>query len=175
MGSKFSMLHTVIQLSSLSLITSYSISFQPTNERSKSTCDIGLASKPFWTIDSNCSQLSAIPPPLPPNVYAGRTTKGNPKSIPYWRASSKDPTVVLGGSGSSISCRNCLKKSRSSDLRIVSRGVPKSLTLYLSKIPASDRATARFKPVCPPKVGNSPSGRSRLMTRSRTSTVNGSI
>ena len=175
MGSKFSMLHTVMQLSSLSLITSYSISFQPTSERSKSTCVIGLASKPLSTIDSNCSQLSAIPPPLPPNVYAGRTTRGNPISRPYWRASFKDPTVVFGGSGSSISCRNCLKKSLSSDLRIVSRGVPKSLPLYFSKIPASDKDTAKFKPVCPPKVGNNPSGRSRFMTRSRTSTVNGSI
>ena len=175
MGSKFSILHTVMQLSSLSLITSYSSSFHPTNERSNRTWEIGLANKPLSTMASNSSQSSAIPPPLPPRVYAGRTTNGRPISLPNCRASSIEATVILGGSGSPISCRNCLKKSLSSDLRIVSRGVPKSLTLYFSSTPASDKATAKFKPVWPPNVGSNPSGRSRSITLSITFTVKGSI
>ncbi len=37
MGSRFSMLQTVMQLSAPSRITSYSISFQPRRQRSRST------------------------------------------------------------------------------------------------------------------------------------------
>ena len=67
-GSRFSMLHTVMQLSALSRITSYSISFQPARDPSKSTWDMGLAASPARTVASNCSQFVAIPPPLPPRV-----------------------------------------------------------------------------------------------------------
>src|SRR5215472_1296364 len=42
-GSRFSMLQTVMQVSTASRITSYSSSFQPQSERSTSTCPIGEA------------------------------------------------------------------------------------------------------------------------------------
>ena len=51
-GSKFSMLQMVMQLSAPSRITSYSISFQPSSERSTSTWRIGLAASPPATIAS---------------------------------------------------------------------------------------------------------------------------
>ena len=49
-GSRFSMLHTVMQVPAASRITSYSISRQPTSERSSSTWPIGDAASPALTI-----------------------------------------------------------------------------------------------------------------------------
>ena len=46
-GSKFSMLQIVMQVSLLSRITSYSISFQPCSDRSSNTWRIGLALRPL--------------------------------------------------------------------------------------------------------------------------------
>src|SRR5215211_4428131 len=62
-GSKFSMLQTMMQVSAESRITSYSISFQPTSDRSSSTWWIGLASSPLAQIASNSSSVAAMPPP----------------------------------------------------------------------------------------------------------------
>ena len=72
-GSKFSMLQMVMQVSAPSRITSYSISFQPSSERSTSTWWIGLASRPRWH-DRRAARprCSAMPPPVPPSVKAGR-------------------------------------------------------------------------------------------------------
>ena len=53
--------------------------------------------------------------------------------------------------------------------------VPRSSTLYLAKIPDSANLTARFKPACPPRVANKPSGRSLDKISSKNSTVKGSI
>ena len=79
-GSKFSMLQIVIQVSAASRITSYSISFQPSNERSTRTCPTGLASMPDWVTTRSCSQVNAVPPPVPPRVNAGRMMSGSPIS-----------------------------------------------------------------------------------------------
>ena len=73
-GSMFSMLQMVMQLSAPSRITSYSISFQPRRERSSSTWRMGEAARPPRTMCSSSSKVWAIPPPVPPSVYAGRTT-----------------------------------------------------------------------------------------------------
>ena len=70
------MLHTMIQLSALSRITSYSISFQPATERSAKIWWIGESFKPRRVISYISSSLCAIPPPVPPNVYAGRMMIG---------------------------------------------------------------------------------------------------
>ena len=165
MGSRFSMLQTVIQLSAPSRITSYSISFQPTRERSSRTWDMGLLANPLPTMASNSSQVLAMPPPLPPRVYAGRTTKGRPSSFPRSLASSLEEAMAFWGSGSPISPRNLRNRSRSSHLRMVSKDVPSRRMSYLSRTPASARATARFRPVWPPSVARIPSGCSRLMIR----------
>ena len=67
-GSMFSMLQTVMQLSAPSRITSYSISFQPSSDRSKSTWWIGEAARPPRDTCSSSSNVCAIPPPVPPSV-----------------------------------------------------------------------------------------------------------
>ena len=48
-GSTFSIEHTAMHVSSASRITSYSISPQPTRQRSTITCPIGLARRPVRT------------------------------------------------------------------------------------------------------------------------------
>ena len=83
--------------------------------------------------------------------------------------------MSLGRVGSPISTRRSRKSSLSSALRMVSSGVPRSRTLYLSSTPASARATARLRPVWPPRVGSMPWGLSRSMIREMTSTVRGSM
>ena len=86
-----------------------------------------------------------------------------------------ESTVTFGGSGSLISCNNCRKSSLSSAFCIASICVPSSRTLYFSRIPDSESSTAKFKPVCPPRVANKPSGRSMSIIFSKNSFVNGSI
>ncbi|CKG29769.1 Uncharacterised protein [Streptococcus pneumoniae] len=70
------MLHTTIALSFESRITSYSISLQPAILFSNKHCVTGLCFKPLVTISINSSSLWQIPPPVPPNVNAGRTITG---------------------------------------------------------------------------------------------------
>ncbi len=48
-GSTFSMEHTAMHVSSWSRMTSYSISCQPTRQRSTMTCLMGLARRPDLT------------------------------------------------------------------------------------------------------------------------------
>jgi hypothetical protein len=67
-GSKFSMLQTVMQLSAPSRITSYSTSFHPIRERSSRICPMGEAARPAPTRSSRSSQERLTPPPVPPRV-----------------------------------------------------------------------------------------------------------
>src|SRR5690554_6817163 len=78
-GSKFSIEHTIIQLSYLSRTTSISYSFQPINDSSINNCLVGERSKPRSQISRNSSLLYAIPPPEPPMVNDGRIITGKPK------------------------------------------------------------------------------------------------
>ena len=68
-----------------------------------------------------------------------------------------------------------LKPWRSSALRMDSALVPKSRTPYLSRVPSSARAMARFNPVCPPRVGSTASGRSISMIWVTEAVFKGSI
>ena len=77
-GSTFSISHIIMQLSAPSLITSYSISFQPATDFSRSICPIALLSIPLKHSSSSSSIVSAIPPPVPPRVYAGLIMTGSP-------------------------------------------------------------------------------------------------
>ena len=174
-GSIFSILHTVMQLSLPSRIISYSISFQPTKLFSISTWCTGLTARPLAATALNVSIVEACPPPVPPSVKAGRTTTGRPIVSAAAKASFISVAIMLSGTGSPISSSIFLNRSRSSALRMVSIGVPSERTLYLSRTPASARSTAILSPVCPPSVGSKPSGRSFAMIRSMTSTVSGSI
>ena len=174
-GSMFSMLQMVMQLSAPSRITSYSISFQPMSERSSRTWLMGLAASPLATMVLNSSIVVQMPPPVPPSVYAGRTTSGRGRVFSASYASSMDSTIALGSTGSPMSDRSWRNSSRSSALRMVCKGVPSSRTSYSSSTPSSASSTARLRPVCPPSVGRMPSGRSAAIMRVSTSTVSGSI
>ena len=79
-GSKFSMLQMMTQLSALSRMTSSSYSFHPTMEVSIKISRIGLASSPSLTILRNSSIVFAMPVPRPPKMYAGRMMTGRPIS-----------------------------------------------------------------------------------------------
>ncbi len=168
------MLHTVIALSAASRSTSYSISFQPATERSTRVWLIGLARRLRSSSTANSSRVSAIPPPVPPSVYAGRLMTGNPTRSAKARPSCTVCTVRLSMTGSPMRSSNSLNACRSSAMRMLSSGVPSRATPHFCSTPALASSIARFRPVCPPSVGSRPSGRSRSMMRSSTSTVKGS-
>ncbi len=67
-GSRFSMLQTVMQVSAPSRMTSYSISFHPATDRSTRTWWIRLRARPRAAISSRDRGSGAIPPPVPPRV-----------------------------------------------------------------------------------------------------------
>ena len=56
-GSRFSIEHTMMQLSAVSRTTSISNSFQPSTDSSTSTSLVGDSSRPRLTISSNSSRL----------------------------------------------------------------------------------------------------------------------
>ena len=84
-------------------------------------------------------------------------------------------TVVERGISIPNSVMVCLNCSRSSPRRMASDEIPSMVTPYRSKIPVCSSSSDRFSPVCPPKFGNSASGRERAMIRSNESTVSGSM
>ena len=128
MASRFSMLQMVMQVSAPSRITSYSISRQPTSERSIRTWWIGLAASPLRTTSASSSIVVAKPPPVPPSVYAGRTTSGIPSPRATSMPSASSFTTALSGVGSPMRFSRSRNSSRSSAVRIVSIGVPSERT-----------------------------------------------
>ena len=179
-GSTFSIEQTAIQVSSASRITSYSISCQPTRQRSIITWRIGLARKPLCTRSQYSSSVATMPPPVPPRVKAGRMMAGRPicasaSFAACMRSSSLAPcTMALGAVGWPMRSHISRKSSRSSAILIAESGVPRRRIGCRLKTPASSSATAMLSAVCPPSPASSPSGFSRSMMRSITSTVSGS-
>src|SRR6266705_1434201 len=119
-GSRFSMLQTVMHVSAASRITSYSISFQPHSERSMRTWWIGDASRPRWATAMRSASVVTNPPPVPPSVYAGRITTGRPILFTNAVTSSSDSQTIDVGTGSPMLASMSLKACRSSALRMVS-------------------------------------------------------
>ena len=179
-GSTFSIEHTAMHVSSASRMTSYSISCQPTRQRSIMTCLIGLARRPARTRSQYASSVSTMPPPVPPSVNAGRMIAGRPmassaSAAEAWRASSSAPSTMNDGAyGCPIRSSRSRNASRSSAIRIASSGVPRRRTLWRSRTPASASAIARLSAVWPPRPASRPSGFSRAMTASIAGTVSGS-
>ena len=68
-----------------------------------------------------------------------------------------------------------LKRSRFSALSMASGVAPIISTPYFARMPCSCSFMAVLSAVCPPRVGNSASGRSRSMTRATISQVIGSM
>ena len=90
MGSMFSMKHTVIILPLASRTTSSSSSSQPSTLSSTRTSCTGEAARPRATTVRSSSMLYTSPPPVPPMVYAGRSTQGYPSSSAMATASSTE-------------------------------------------------------------------------------------
>ena len=175
-GSKFSIEQMMTQLSAVSRMTSSSYSFQPAILFSIKISLIGLASRPFEANCANSSAVFAIPVPRPPKMYAGRMIAGRPMVLMTSRASSMLWAMPLSGTFKPISIMAFLNFSRSSAVEIdsalapISSGVPGTPTR-----PRSNKAIAKFRPVCPPSVGRTASGFSRSMIFATTSQVNGSM
>src|SRR5207245_3156313 len=74
MGSRFSMLQTMVQLSSWSRMTSYSTSFHLSRYSSTRTCRILLHARPRCAISLSFASSKATPLPCPPRVYATLST-----------------------------------------------------------------------------------------------------
>ncbi|MEZ5216826.1 MAG: hypothetical protein R2715_09635 [Ilumatobacteraceae bacterium] len=100
---------------------------------------------------------------------------GRPISSQTARASSIEWAMPEAGTLSPISIIARLNRSRSSAVAMASAlapiisGVPGT-----PMMPRSNRAMARLRPVWPPRVGSTASGRSRSMILVRTSGVSGS-
>mmetsp|Transcript_15667 Transcript_15667/g.37383 ORF Transcript_15667/g.37383 Transcript_15667/m.37383 type:complete len:204 (+) Transcript_15667:1277-1888(+) len=163
-GSKFSMLHTVMQLSLLSRTTSYSTSFQPFSDLSINTWS--ECANASWTSLSSAFSSAAKPDPRPPSAKAARTSTGYPSRF----AATTDSSIELAAKDSAhlspIFLSSCAKTSLSSVLMIAAMGVPRTLQPYFLKTPFLSSCTAQLRAVCPPKVQRMPSGRSFLMTSS---------
>ena len=113
--------------------------------------------------------------PVPPSVKLGRTTQGRPTRFSTSRASSMVRTVSPRQHSRPIRSIAALNWSRSSALAITSALAPIISTPYFSSTPCRSRSIARFRPVCPPSVGSSASGRSRSITLATISQVSGSM
>ena len=159
-GSKFSIAHTMMQLSLQSLITSISNSFQPISDSSINNSSVGDRSNPLRHIIPNSSRLYAMPPPEPPIVNDGLIIHGNPNLSAIWFASSKLCATPELGVVRPIFRIAISNLSRSSALSIALAFAPIISTLYLIKIPCFDKSNAQFRAVCPPIVGRRASGRS---------------
>ena len=148
MGSKFSMLQIMTQLSALSRITSSSYSFHPTMDVSMRISRIGLASRPSCATFVNSSNVLAIPVPRPPRMYAGRIMTGSPISSKTLCASSMLCAIPLRGTSSPISIMACLNLSLSSAVAMASAFAPMSSGVPGTPTrPCSYSAIARFNPV----------------------------
>ena len=171
-----------MQLSALSLTTSISYSFQPSNDSSISNSLVGDASKPRLQMISNSSALYAIPPPVPPRVKLGRITTGKPSVFCAAQASSKVCAIPDLAEPKPILVIASLNFSLSSALSIAcgvapinSIGFPVLAPVYLSKTPWCQRSRAQLSAVCPPIVGKIASGFSLAMIFSTVFQVIGSM
>ena len=155
-GSRFSMLQMVMTLPAPSRMTSYSISFHPAMQRSTSTWPTRLhVACRWWRSACSCS------------VVIGDAAAGAAEGIGWAdddRASQsafgEGRGILHGGrpprdsmQGWPIFSMASLKPCRSSARRMDSAEVPSSATPYCASVPSSASAMARFRPVCPPRVG----------------------
>mmetsp|Transcript_32051 Transcript_32051/g.83914 ORF Transcript_32051/g.83914 Transcript_32051/m.83914 type:complete len:232 (+) Transcript_32051:3064-3759(+) len=171
-GSKFSMLHTVMQLLAISRTTSYSTSFQPLRDFSTSTC--GLDAKASRQCASNLSLSSMRAEPRPPSAKAQRTMHGKPIFFDASIASSSVSHANEGAMRSPISLSLSEKMPRSSVASMDATDVPSTRTPYFSRMPRFSSSTPQLRPVWPPIERMMPSGFSRAMISSTYSGVTGS-
>ena len=162
MGSKFSMEQTTTQLSTRSRITSSSNSFHPAMDRSIRIWCTGLAARPSAATRANSARVVGRPRARPTQDETGPDHEGEADPLAQRHGLVEvrgEPrrgdveadllhgglelvAVLGGGDGLARWRRSARRRSR--------RGRR-----------ARSRPKARFRPVCPPMVGNSASGRSR--------------
>ena len=167
-GSTFSMEQTMMTLSLASRRSSSSYSFQPNRHSSIRTWWTGLISRPRVTLRSNASALQTMPPPVPPSVYEGRMTIGMPpSSCVISLASRRLLAVRLAAWSRPTSSIRSRKSCRSSVRSTASMLTPMTSQPASSQKPSSCSVCARLRPVCPPIVGSTASGRSARTMRLR--------
>ena len=176
MGSKFSMEQTMTALPALSRMTSISNSFQPIKDSSIRISLLREASRPSLAISRSSFSLCAMPPPVPPKVKAGLMMRGQvPIFLATALASSRSWAQSLFGMSRPSSAMACLKRSRSSARSIALSSAPIISTLYFLRTPDLASSMARFRAVCPPKVGKRASGLSLAIIFSTYSGSRGSM
>ena len=163
-GSKFSMLQTVMQLSNLSRTTSYSISFHPSRYSSIRICLVLASAR--REISVSCFLFLATPESCPPSEKPPRTITGKPIFFAAPSASFSLFTAILFGYLAPISSKVLTKRCLSSVFSIAAVGVPKTLTLYFAKVPVLTSSKPQFRAVCPPKERIIPWGFSVFITSS---------
>ena len=134
-GSRFSIEHTMMQLSALSRTTSISNSFQPIRDSSISSSRVGERSSPRVQIATNSSMFQAMPPPVPPSVKLGRTTTGKPIDFCATSASSIVCAMPERAEASPMLVMASLNLSRSSAFSIAAGEAPISSTPCLCSTP----------------------------------------
>ena len=176
-GSKFSIEQMMTTLSSTSRITSISYSFQPMIDSSISTSVTGDESSPRRTSSSNSLAV----------VGDGRAAAAHREAGPHdarqadLLAAPRGPRPALCTVSPrqtsrpifSIACFELLAVSRPCRSRRRWRRSSRRRTSPARR--ARARSIARFRPVCPPSVGSSASGRSASMTLATISQVSGSM
>ena len=131
------MVQTMVALSAVSLITSYSYSCHPRILSSIRTWPILLFLRPSVAISTNSPVFQAVPPPNPPRVNAGRIRIGQlPISSAAARTSSIELQAIASEIGKSIPRQTWLNKSLSSALSIASKSEPINSTPSSSNTPA---------------------------------------
>ncbi len=139
------MLQTVMQLSTLSLTTSYSTSFHPFIDFSIKIC--GESESDLEARFLISSSLLAKPEPRPPKEYADLEITGYPIFAAAFNASSTVSTATDSAIGIFISFNASAKSSLSSEVIKVLIGVPRTLTPYFLKTPFLSSWIPTFKPV----------------------------
>ena len=112
---------------------------------------------------------------MPPRVNDGLMMIGNPISPAMEKASSMLRANPLAGTRRPMFSMARLNFSRSSALWMTSGVAPIISTPNRSSTPISWTFTDTFRPVWPPRVGSTASGRSISMIRATTSGVMGSM
>ncbi len=101
---------------------------------------------------------------------------GSPMPSTIASASSSEWAVPDRGTSRPISIIACLNRARSSAVAIASALAPIISGVPGTPIrPRSNSSMAMFRPVWPPRVGSTASGRSRSMIAASTSHVSGSM
>ena len=157
-GSTFSMEHTMMALSLLSLMTSISNSFQPMSDSSKRASWAGEISSACSTRSRYSSSVLAIEPPIPPRVKDGRMIIGRGMASCAIFASSRLWTTMLFALSRPIEVTMSLKAPLSSALSIASIEAPMTFTPYFSRIPLLWSSIVRLSAVWPPIVDRIASG-----------------